>query len=142
MANPKNLKKGNPDTQFKSGQRAVEMGRKGGRKFAENQAKRRTLKEATLLALQRTKKQYADAGITFDKELEAISLDDDDGFVLLANKQVLMALFGSHQGYEHTRDIIGEKPVDKQEVEVTDKDPKDMTRKELEAFLMKNMVEE
>lgn len=46
MANNENLKKGNPETQFKSGRQAVECGRKGG--IASGQAKKakRDIKKA------------------------------------------------------------------------------------------------
>lgn len=46
MANTKNLKRGNPDTQFKSGQSAVEAGRKGGKASGAVKAKQKTMKEA------------------------------------------------------------------------------------------------
>lgn len=46
MANTKNLKRGNPDTQFKSGREQVEISRKGGKASAASKAKRKTMKEA------------------------------------------------------------------------------------------------
>lgn len=46
MANIKNLKRGNPDTQFKSGREQVEISRKGGKASAASKAKQKTMKEA------------------------------------------------------------------------------------------------
>lgn len=46
--NNENLKRGNPDTQFKSGREAVENGRKGGKKAAENRKKRNELKQTMI----------------------------------------------------------------------------------------------
>lgn len=46
MANTKNLKRGNPDTQFKSGREQVEISRKGGKASAASKAKQKTMKEA------------------------------------------------------------------------------------------------
>jgi len=46
LANTKNLKRGNPDTQFKSGREQVEISRKGGKASAASKAKQKTMKEA------------------------------------------------------------------------------------------------
>jgi hypothetical protein len=46
LANIKNLKRGNPDTQFKSGREQVEISRKGGKASAALKAKQKTMKEA------------------------------------------------------------------------------------------------
>jgi hypothetical protein len=46
LANIKNLKRGNPDTQFKSGREQVEISRKGGKASAASKAKQKTMKEA------------------------------------------------------------------------------------------------
>ena len=43
MANEKNLKKGNPETQYKSGRKAVENGRKGGIASGESKRERKTI---------------------------------------------------------------------------------------------------
>lgn len=59
MANIKNLKRGNPDTQFKSGPSAVEAGRKGGKASGAVKAKQKTMKEAAQLILNGT---YEDDG--------------------------------------------------------------------------------
>lgn len=46
--NEKNLKRGNPATQFKSGREAAEAGRKGGKKSAENRKRKRELRETLM----------------------------------------------------------------------------------------------
>ena len=46
MSNPKNLLRGNPDTQFQSGRRAAEMGRKGGIASGEAKRKKRDIRKA------------------------------------------------------------------------------------------------
>ena len=43
MANEKNLKRGNPETQFKSGREAVENGRKGGIASGESKREKKTI---------------------------------------------------------------------------------------------------
>lgn len=43
--NKKNLKRGNPETQFKSGREAVENGRKGGIRSGESKRKTKKIKE-------------------------------------------------------------------------------------------------
>lgn len=58
MANTKNLKRGNPDTQFKSGRDAADAGRKGGKASGVTKAKQKTMKEAAQLILNGT---YEDA---------------------------------------------------------------------------------
>lgn len=54
MANTKNLKRGNPDTQFKSGREQVEISRKGGKASAASKAKQKTMKEAAQAILNGT----------------------------------------------------------------------------------------
>lgn len=46
--NEKNLKRGNPATQFKSGREAAEAGRKGGQKSAENRKRKKELRETLI----------------------------------------------------------------------------------------------
>ena len=54
MANTKNLKRGNPATQFKSGRDAAEAGRKGGKASGATKAKQKTMKEAAQTILNGT----------------------------------------------------------------------------------------
>ena len=82
MANSKNLIRGNPDTQFKSGREAVDSGRKGG--IASGKAKRARSSMAQLA------RQIADSPITSDKTkrtLEALGIEDED----LTNSAVVVA---------------------------------------------------
>ena len=102
MANVNNLKKGNPDTQFKSGREAVENGRKGGKKKGENYRKRKEFKEAIKLALT--------VVVEEDKSVQ------DKGIEALMKK----FMSGDVKAFEVIRDTIGEKPTDKQEVKVLD----------------------
>ena len=142
MVNPK----GNPDNlkPFKKGDTTgkAENGRKGGRASQKKQAQLRGLEECYKTFLKMTVGQLHVNGITLDKELEAICTDDMTIEQVIAMKQTTMAIFGSHQAYEHIRDQLGQKPVDKQELTVSEKDPKDMNRKELESFLSKSTVDE
>ena len=76
MANNQNLKRGNPDTQFTSGQRAAEAGRKGGLKCHENRRKKNAFRNnlKTLLAMNvgdvpKMKKRLKDMGLDPDDEV-------------------------------------------------------------------------
>lgn len=88
MANEKNLKP------VRSKKEARERGRKGGIKSGEVRAKRKTLKEELLILLQQEDYQ------------EKISLS------LIAK-----ALTGDTKAYEVIRDTIGEKPIEKAEID-------------------------
>lgn len=78
-----NLKKGNPDTQFKSGQKAVENGRKGG--IASGEAKRRKKSLAELA------KTFAELQVVDDKAkktLAKLGISEEDatqGMVMVAS---------------------------------------------------------
>lgn len=85
MANNKNLKRGNPATQFKSGQQAAESGRKGG--IASGKAK----KERKLIK---------------DQIIERMGAKDWDDVI----NGVIDRAKISDKGFEVLRDTIGEKP--------------------------------
>lgn len=121
---------------------ARKNGRKGARASNKKQAELRTFRECYKSLLAMTIKELHERGITLDSELESICTDDMTVEQAITSKQITMALFGSHQAYEHIRDQMGQKPIDKQEVMVTEKRPEDMTRGELEEFLKKSTVEE
>lgn len=74
MANTKNLKRGNPDTQFKSGRDAVEAGRKGGKASGATKAKQKTMKEAAQTILNGT-------------------YTDDDGNKISGMDKIILTLF-------------------------------------------------
>ena len=138
--NPQNLKRGNPETQF-SGRKAVESGRKGAKASQKKQAELRTFKECYKTLLSMTIGELREKGITLDSELEAVCTDDMTVEQAITSKQITMALFGSHQAYEHIRDQIGEKPIDKQEMVMTVKSPSEMSRQELEDYLRDSMTD-
>lgn len=102
MANTKNLRKGNPETQFKAGREQVETARKGGKASGQAKRKRKEFKEALKLAL-------------------SVVMEDDKS-VQDKGIEALMQKFmsGDVKAFEVIRDTIGEKPTDKQEVKVID----------------------
>lgn len=146
MANPKGNPKNLTPFSKEDHERTVKLAKKGGQKggpaFRKKQAELRTFKECYKSLLAMTIKELHERGITLDQELESICTDDMTVEQAITSKQITMALFGSHQAYEHIRDQMGQKPIDKQEVTVTEKRPEDMTRGELEEFLKKSTVEE
>ena len=104
MANNNNLRKGNPDTQFKSGQKAVESGRKGGIASGKSKRKRKEFKNDLITAL--------------------TIVMEDNKTVQEIGIEALMDKFmkGDLKAFELIRDTIGEKPTDKQEVKVVESD--------------------
>lgn len=97
MPNEENLKNG-VATQFKSGDEAVENGRKGGIASGESKRRRKTLKEELLLMLEDETIQQS---ITSALIREAIEGNNA----------------GSVRGaFETIRDTIGEKPTEKVEM--------------------------
>lgn len=72
--NEQNLKRGNPDTQFKSGREAAENGRKGGIASGESKRERKTLREYLQIALDAEIKDK-NSGETYTKwQATAISI--------------------------------------------------------------------
>ena len=102
MPNEQNLEKGIA-TQFKSGEEAVENGRKGGIASGESKRRRKTLKEELLLMLENEDVQRSVAAALINEAIEG----NNSGSVARA--------------FETIRDTIGEKPVDK--VMIADVDP-------------------
>lgn len=73
MANTQNLKRGNPDTQFKSGQNAVENGRKGGIASGEAKRRKKTMRElAQALSVAEIKDERA------RKSLKQLGFEDEE----------------------------------------------------------------
>lgn len=114
MANTENLLRGNPETQFKSGRRAVEMGKKGGKKFAENLKNEKTLldglKKLMSLPIQDESTKDFIRGLGYNTE------------ELTNGMAINVALFqealkGNTKAYELIRDTLGEKPSDKIQIE-------------------------
>lgn len=102
--NPKqdeNLKKGNPDTQFKSGREAVENGHKGGIASGESKRARKTLRAEleTLLSTQTVDPKTGEKRISTVQEAITAAL-------------VKQALKGNTKAFEIIRDTVGEKPAE------------------------------
>ncbi len=73
MANEQNLLRGNPDTQFQSGQKAVEMGRKGGIASGVARRKKKTLRElASIIAAAPVSSRSA------QRSLEKMGFEEED----------------------------------------------------------------
>lgn len=96
MSNEQNLEKGIA-TQFKSGEEAVENGRKGGIASGEAKRRRKTLKEELLLMLENEDVQRSVAAALINEATEG----NNAGSVARA--------------FETIRDTIGEKPIDRVE---------------------------
>lgn len=117
MANTKNLKKGNPETQFKSGRNAVENGRKGG--LASGKAKRaqRTMKEDAILLLSLALKDD-DVDDVEDvqnlAELKGKNITVQNAIILA---QVKKAIKGDRGAAEYLMNLSGNKP--KEEVQLS-----------------------
>lgn len=100
MANEKNLKRGNPATQIKSGREAVEKGRKGG--IASGIAKREKAD------LRRQLQLWMESEVTKDKNGNPLS--GAEFMVAIAVKE---ASKGNAKFWELIRDTAGFKPVEK-----------------------------
>lgn len=77
-------------------------GAKGGKKRAENEAKRKELKELLKIAL----------------ELQNEETGEQNN-IAITTALIKKAIAGDVRAYEVIRDTIGEKPVDKQEIQAT-----------------------
>lgn len=100
MANEKNLKRGNPATQIKSGREAVEKGRKGG--IASGIAKREKAD------LRRQLQLWMESEVTKDKNGNPLS-----GAEFMVAVAVKEASKGNAKFWELIRDTAGFKPVEK-----------------------------
>lgn len=109
MANEKNLEKG-AATRFKSGEEAVNAGRKGGIASGESKRRTKTFREAMLALLD---------GVSGNEEqrkaLEAFGLEPTyRNIISLAN--VVKAAGGDTTATVLVRDTVGEKPRDGLEI--------------------------
>ena len=95
MANTDNLKRGNPDTQFRSGRQAAEAGRNGGIKSGEARRERKLIK---------------------DRILERMGESDWDTMI----DNLIERATDDTKSFEVLRDTIGEKPKDQLEVTAMD----------------------
>lgn len=92
MANTDNLKRGNPDTQFRSGREAVENGRQGGIRSGEVRRENKLIKDRILERMGET-----DWDLMIDKLIERATEDT--------------------KSFEVLRDTIGQKPKESLEVQ-------------------------
>lgn len=92
MANTDNLKRGNPDTQFRSGREAVENGRQGGKRSGEVRRENKLIR---------------------DRILERMGESDWDEYI----DGIIARAKENKADAEFLRDTIGEKPKDSLEVQ-------------------------
>ncbi len=116
MANNANLKKGNPETQFKAGQEQVEIARKGGKASAAKRREKKTMEQSLqiLLNLAVSDSTLTDPedNDTFNK-VKGKNLTVQDKMLVEVIKK---ALKGDLKAIEFLRDTSGQKPVDKKNV--------------------------
>lgn len=113
MANTNNLKRGNPETQFRSGREAVENGTKGGISSGKSRREKAAFRDCFNAILDEDGGKYNGETVS-KKQLIAIKalkylLDSND---LSAHEFARM--------FEVVRDTVGEKPIDR--VQVSDLD--------------------
>lgn len=108
MANTDNLKKGNPDTQFRSGREAVENGTKGGIASGKSRREQATFRDFFNSVLDEDGGKYNGETIS-KKKLIAIK-----ALKYLLNENELSAHEFAKM-FEIVRDTIGEKPVERVE---------------------------
>ena len=99
MANEQNLKP------IKSTKRARELGAKGGQKFAENQRRRKSLKENMDILLNLPIKDSEDFN---SAALLGVDAEDMDNAMLLTVGLFRRAKSGDVAAYKEIRDLIGE----------------------------------
>lgn len=111
MANVNNLKRGNPATQFTSGQNAVENAKKSAAARKRNNAERKLIKE---------------------RILERMGADDWDEMI----DGVIQRAKESDKGFEILRDTIGEKPIESIDLQTKHKNPfEGLTTEELKKLV-------
>ena len=103
MANNKNLKRGNPETQFKTGRKQVETARNGGIASGIAKRRKRTEKELAMMIL--------DAAVSDDDdrhELESFGIEGEDAtyYALMLARLIQKALNGDVQAIKEYRNII------------------------------------
>ena len=117
MANEQNLVNGKA-TQFKSGEQAVENGRKGGKASGEAKRRKKEMKERLEILLSMPIKDGKGAAIEKIKsfaEIKGKNITVEDA-ILIAIAQ--KALKGDIQAGTFIRDTVGEKPTTKVEADI------------------------
>lgn len=110
MAGNGNLKQGNPETQFKSGQKAVESGKKGGIASGKAKKEKKAMKETleTLLSMPLNAGRAAD--LETIKNIAAIKGKNITVQEAIMLAQIKKALKGDTKAAEFVRDLSGNKP--------------------------------
>lgn len=112
MANTKNLKKGNPGTEFQSGREAVEKGRKGGQKSGEVRRRKSDIKKMLQALLDETYNiketpEKVSGTEAIIRKLIKKALNDQDKEQLAAIKYIF-ALLGADRNKEDINKIKAE----------------------------------
>jgi hypothetical protein len=119
MANEKNLKRGNPETQFKSGREAVENGRKGGIASGKAKREKKTVQmilekflEMDVKSNKKIKEIAKSVGITGEKSVKelitAVCIINTMKKGDIEKLQVLCELLGEDNGIQELEDISEE----------------------------------
>lgn len=114
-----NLKKGNPETQFRSGRQAVENGRKGGIASAKAKREKKALKETLEELLAMPLKNGKQANLENIKSIAAVK-----GKNVSMQEAIMIAMLnkaarGDVRAAEYVRDTIGQKPDSKMNIDMT-----------------------
>lgn len=114
-----NLKKGNPETQFRSGRQAVENGRKGGIASAKAKREKKALKETLEELLAMPLKNGKQANLEHIKSIAAVK-----GKNVSMQEAIMIAMLnkaarGDVRAAEYVRDTIGQKPDSKMNIDMT-----------------------
>lgn len=140
MGNVATLKKGNPATQFKTGEKQVKIATLGGIKSGEAKRKKKTYRE---LAESMFNARPDEKTTQYIKKVFP-QLNDDEIILKVLHLVKLheKILKGDTRAFELLRDTTGEKPVDKTEVKgegfnFNNIDLSSVTTKELEKYVEK-----
>lgn len=116
MANVKNLRQGNPETQFKSGQNAVENGRKGGIASGESKRRKKDMRERLEILLSMPIKSGKEIDI---EKIKSFDLLEDKNITVedtILMTMIQKALKGDLSAVTFLRDTSGQKCAEKVEI--------------------------
>ena len=109
MANTQNLKKGNPETQFESGQQAVESGRKGGIASGIAKRERKAMKDTLGALLTMSIKEGVTTDIESIQSIAALNGKNITVQEAIMLAQIQKAIKGDTKAAEYIRDTSGNK---------------------------------
>lgn len=112
MANNDNLLHGNPETQFVSGQKAVESGKKGGIASAKAKREKKAMKDTLATLLSMSLKKGAAADIESIKSIASLSGKNITVQEAIMLAQIQKAVKGDTRAAEFVRDSSGNKLKD------------------------------